>query len=169
MRSIMFIAHLPAGYLLTKALPPAKKKRSLLITGLFFAVVPDLDLFWFYLVSARQIPHHQYVTHWPLLWVAVFSFALLVSFVLQRPAMRPYLGIGFAAVILHLALDSIAAEIYWLAPFSYKYINLVHIPAKYSWWVYNFILHWTFAIEMIICLMAVVLLIFSRKRRVGNP
>ena len=164
----MFIAHLPAGYLLTKALPPDRKKGSLLFTGLFFAVAPDLDIFWFYLVSSRQIPHHQYVTHWPLLWVAIFSFALLVSFVLRKPSVKPYLGIGFAAVMLHLILDSIAAEIYWLAPFSDKYINLVHVPARYSWWVYNFVLHWTFIIEALICLTAAVVLILSARKKRRN-
>lgn len=161
----MFIAHLPAGYILTKVMPPRAKSAALWATGLFFAVAPDLDLIYFYLFSARKIPHHAYVTHWPLLWVALSATVFVVSLLLHKRSWRPFIAVGLATALLHLALDSIAAEIYWLAPFSYKYINLVEVPARYSWWVYSFILHWTFAFELIICLAAIILFIFSRKKK----
>ncbi len=151
----MFIAHLPAGYLLTKALLPKKGRHLLLMAaGLFFSIAPDLDLFWFYLVSDRRIPHHQYITHWPLFWVALFGVGFLISLVLRKASWGPYLGVGLAAVLLHLVLDSIAAEIFWLKPFSDFHINAVLVPARHGWWVWNFLLHWTFAIEIAICLAA---------------
>lgn len=161
----MFIAHLPAGYLLLKALRPKKERHFLLwAVGLFFSIAPDLDLFWFYLVSDRRIPHHQYITHQPWLWAALFGAGLLLSLILRKPSWRIYLGVGFAAIMLHLVLDSIAGEIYWLAPFSYFHFNAVPVPARYDWWVWNFILHWTFSIEIAICLAAGLLLYRSRGK-----
>lgn len=166
----MFIAHLPAGYILTKVMPIKSKSVALWATGLFFAVAPDFDLFYFYLFSARKIPHHAYVTHWPLLWIALAAAVFIVSLPLHKRSWRPFIVVGLATVLLHLALDSIAAEIYWLAPFSDKYVNLVEVPANYSWWVYSFILHWTFALELIICIAAIALLIFSyKKKKVAAP
>jgi inner membrane protein len=152
----MFIAHAPAGYLLTKALVPraAPHRKALWAAGLFFSVAPDLDLFWFYLCSDRAAPHHRYATHWPLLWIALFGAALLLSALSRKASWRPCLFVGFANVMLHLALDSVAAEIYWLAPFSRLYVNLVRVPATHGWWVWNFFLHWTFLIELFICLAA---------------
>ena len=134
-------------------------------TGLFFSVAPDLDLLWFYLASNRTIPHHQYVSHWPMLWTAIFGAGLLFSIILGKPSWRPYLFIGFASVILHLVLDSIAAEIYWFAPFSDFHLNIVHVPAQYGWWVWNFVLHWTFALEIAICLGAVLTLCRAHKKK----
>lgn len=69
----MFIAHAPAGYLLLRVLSTRLQYRlSLWLTGLFFSVAPDLDLIWFYAFSDRSIPHHQFVTHWPLFWLVLF-------------------------------------------------------------------------------------------------
>ena len=158
--------------MLLKTLFPKKERRFLLsAVGLFFSIAPDLDLFWFYLVSDKRIPHHQYITHQPLFWVALFGAGLLISLVLRKSYWRIYLGVGFAAVMLHLVLDSIAAEIYWLAPFSDFHLNAVRVPARYDWWVWNFLLHWTFIIELAICLIAGLLLHNSlgkaRKQRLS--
>jgi inner membrane protein len=160
----MFIAHAPAGYLLLKALAHRSGYRiSLWLTGLIFAVVPDFDLIWFYAFNSRTIPHHQYVTHWPLFWLVFFGSAFAFAAVLRKSSWRPYLWTGLYCVMLHLALDSIAAEILWLAPFSQMQINLVEVPSIYNWWVWNFLLHWTFALELLICALA--LIVFLRTRR----
>lgn len=161
----MFIAHLPAGYILTKIMPPKHKPAGLWATGLFFAVAPDLDLVYFYLFSAQKIPHHAYVSHWPLLWLVLAGVVFVVLLLLGKRAWRPYIGVGLANALLHLMLDSVAAEIYWLAPFSFQYINLVEVPATYAWWVYSFVLHWTFALELMICTAAIGLLAYARKQK----
>jgi len=73
----MLIAHLPAGYLLTKALiaklpsHAALNKRYLLFLGLFFSIVPDLDLFYFYFVDSTE-HHHKLFPHVPVFWLGVF-------------------------------------------------------------------------------------------------
>tara|TARA_R110000868_G_scaffold10226_12_gene50135 strand:+ start:655 stop:852 length:198 start_codon:yes stop_codon:yes gene_type:complete len=63
----MFIAHLPAGYLLTSAIQTRARNQSLslLATGLVASVLPDADLLWFYLFDNRQHVHHAYITHTP--------------------------------------------------------------------------------------------------------
>ena len=162
----MFIAHLPAGYLLTKGLFRQKIQHSnaLFWTGLFFSIAPDLDLFWFYLVSNRQAPHHQYITHWPLFWTALACGVWFLAKLFRKPGWRPYLFIAYANVLLHLILDSIAAEIYWLAPLSRVYVNLAHVPAVYTWWGWNFFLHWTFALELCLCVAAGVVYVRGRRK-----
>lgn len=60
--------------------------------------------------------------------------------------------------------DSIAAEIYWLAPFPDFHLNAVHVPARYDWRVWNFLLPWTFIIEIAICLAPGLLLHHSLGR-----
>ena len=55
----MFVAHIPAGYLLTRYLSRGHADRkALILTGLVASVLPDTDLLWFYLVDNRQTAHH---------------------------------------------------------------------------------------------------------------
>lgn len=167
----MFIAHVPAGYLLGRFGIPAafRENRPVWSTLLFFSAAPDLDLIWFYTVGARRVAHHAYISHWPLFWTALAASALLVSALMatggRKPRWRPLVAAAYAGVMLHLALDSLAAEIYWLAPFSSWSLNLVHVPARYGWWVWNFILHWTFFAELAICFAALYLWRGGRKKK----
>lgn len=162
----MFIAHAPAGYLMARyAFPDSlKRTRGLWITALFFSVAPDLDLFWFYTFGKRAVAHHAYVTHWPLFWVLLAAAGLALSCLRRKSGWRPYIAVALAGALLHCALDSVAAEIYWLAPFSMRSVNLIHIPAAYDWWVWNFILHWTFALELGICIAAFVTWLKGRRK-----
>lgn len=147
----MFIAHLPAGYLLTRRMVARQRSRgTLLAVGLAASVLPDLDLIWFYLVDNRQSVHHAYLFHWPLFWVALAALALGGARLAQRPGAGPVIAVALAGLLLHMALDSIAAGIAWAAPFSDFEINLVQVPARHGWWVWNFVLHWTFALELAI-------------------
>lgn len=44
----MFIAHLPAGYLMARHFAKKRRHREwLVLTGLGASTLPDLDLFWF--------------------------------------------------------------------------------------------------------------------------
>ena len=73
----MLIAHLPAGYLVTKALIrvlPSDNSidtKHLLVFGLAFSVIPDLDLFYFYFVDSSA-HHHKLFPHLPIFWLCVF-------------------------------------------------------------------------------------------------
>lgn len=147
----MFIAHLPAGYLLTRRMAAGQRnRRALMAVGLAASVLPDLDLIWFYLVDNRQSVHHAYLFHWPLFWVALAGLALGAARLAQICGAAPCIAVALAALLLHMALDSIAAGIAWAAPFSDLEVNLVQVPARHGWWVWNFVLHWTFALELAI-------------------
>lgn len=87
---------------------------------MFAAVLPDLDMFWFHFVNDCQNLHHDFVFHWPLFWMAL------------------------ASLLLHLALD----RVMWLAPFSDQTVSLIEIPARHDWWVWSFMRHWLFAVEI---------------------
>ena len=52
----MFIAHLPAGYLLTSAMQArmGDRSRGVLAVGLAASVLPDIDLLWFYPAEGRR-------------------------------------------------------------------------------------------------------------------
>lgn len=156
----MLIAHLPAGYLLADRMATGPRRRALIATGLIASVLPDTDLLWFYLVNGRQTLHHDFIFHWPLLWLALAA-PLWLAF---RSA-RPFVAVALACLMLHMALDSVAGGIAWLAPFSNRTLTLVEVPATRDWWVWSFVLHWTFAIELAITLCAAVAL--GRQGRSG--
>ena len=77
--------------------------------------------------------------------------------------MQAYILVGLVCLTLHMFLDSFAAEIYWLKPFSDMHLNVVEVPARYGWWVWNFVFHWTFAVELAICLVAAAVLVRKRN------
>jgi len=166
----VFIAHLPAGWLATTALLRRRAgeslpRRPLLALGLAASVLPDLDLFWFHFVDGRRQVHHAYVTHKPFAWLAVFAAAALVMR-MARAGRTAWLALGvFAAnVMLHLVLDTTAGGIRWLWPATEAEFALSHPPALHDPWYLNFVLHWTFALELAIALAALVLFAAGRGR-----
>ncbi len=156
----MFIAHLPAGYLATRSIlqrhPIATPlRRRLLGLGMAASVLPDLDLLWFYFVDQRRQVHHAYLPHLPLFWLAVFAAVALVLR-LRGAARSTWLAATVIAanLLLHLVLDTVAGGIRWLWPFSRAELVMAHVPARHHPWVLNFMLHWTFALELAILAMA---------------
>lgn len=169
----MFIAHLPAGYLATTFLlrrarpdPRLRLRRRLLALGMAAAVAPDLDLLWFYLVDDRRQVHHAYLPHLPLACAAALTVAALVLWMRRagRTAWIAWAAVS-ANVLLHLVLDTTAGGIRWLWPFSDAEFVLSHVEARYQPWYLNFVLHWTFALELLILVAA---LVVAYRRRNGR-
>lgn len=155
----MFIAHLPAAYLGMRALlKKLELRRSdtrlLMSAGLVAAVLPDLDLFYFYLIDQRQHVHHSYWTHIPAFWASIGLVCALTASLLQDRALKWLTWTVMLNIFLHLLLDSVASKIYWLYPFSEQSYGLLQIPSVHSYWVLNYLLHWSFALELLICLAA---------------
>ena len=145
----MFIGHFPAAYIIAKA-TRAKTNRGTRIGFLVGSVLPDIDILWFYLVDARQHHHHNYITHKPALWFVVF----LVGFLLRSHKLgRVAIAVGLGG-LLHMGLDSIVGQVTWAWPISAFAQPLVTVPATQSWWVMSFVLHWTFAVEIVLILFA---------------
>ncbi len=152
----MFIAHLPAGYLLSRpfARRSPSQARAILGTGLVCSVLPDFDLAYFYLIDQRRAPHHDYWVHTPAFWLVLAAAIALLLIATGRRNQLVLVGVGLISVLLHLVLDSIAADIRWFFPFVDLRVNLVHVQAVYRPWYLNFLLHWTFALELLIWLVA---------------
>lgn len=157
----MFIAHLPAGYLATRFLlrrmdVQGVNPGAFLAAGLAGSVAPDLDLFYFYLIDDRANPHHSYVTHLPAAWLALAGLlALLSCFKRVKAVAMPWMVFALNG-LLHLALDTVAGGIRWLAPFYTGYFSLFKVEPLYRPWWLNFFLDWTFAIELAIVLAALI-------------
>lgn len=154
----MFIAHLPAGYLLSHTLKD-KSARTAIMVG---SLIPDIDLLYFYTLSDRAVVHHNYWTHIPSFWLLFMIIVGLLFRILSPGKEKIILALSLGA-LLHLALDSIAGSIFWLAPFHDKPLTLVQVPALYHPWQLNFILHWTFTVEIIICIIAAFTFLLNRK------
>src|SRR4051794_5179826 len=119
----VLIAHLPAGYLVSRAL-----SRRWILFGLAGSVFPDIDLLWFYLVDHRQHMHHSYWTHIPIFWA--FIGALCELFALGWPA-RLFVG----NALVHLVLDTVQGGIAWAYPFSDERFVFVRVPALHGHWL----------------------------------
>jgi hypothetical protein len=151
----MIIGHLPAGFILSTLLLPRFQMAGVtdtrcLLAGMLGSIAPDFDMAYFYLVDHRRHHHHTYFTHFPIVWASL----LLVS-TLCLPSKRLQCG----AVLLfffslnglgHMVLDSIAGNIWWFAPFVHQHFSLFTVPALYKPWWLNFLLHWSFTLELVL-------------------
>lgn len=150
----MLTAHLPSGYVLAQWL--RRDIPFLLPTALMGAIVPDLDMIWFHLVDHRAFHHHRYWVHIPLFWAVVAGVVLPGLAVFLRRYLSTAL-VFFAAIFLHLLLDSIGGGILWAAPFNNHLYRLVTVPPSQNHWVWSFIFHWTFLLEIAVWTLAVLL------------
>lgn len=165
----MFIAHVPSGYLLGVLLQRLQRRsalsRPVLPACMLGATVPDLDLFYCYLVDGRQTHHHQYFSHWPSLWLGLTILAgLWLS--LRRDSTGAAMTLAFAlGGMLHLLPDSFVGDIWWLAPSPGQPFALFGVPALHQPWWLNFLLHWTFVAELAICAAALLAYRIRRGHR----
>ncbi len=157
----MFIAHLPAGYIAGTLVERLAARfgydtpRRLTAVTLLASVLPDFDLLWFYLVDQRQHLHHTYWTHIPVFWVALGIVAALIALAIRRRDALPYIGAVTLGTLLHIVLDTVAGGIHWLYPLSSVETRWVEVPSVYGWWIANFVLHWSFALELILLGIAI--------------
>lgn len=151
----MFLAHLPAGYLLTRGLQKTAKGSRWLWVGLVASVLPDIDLLYFYTFGQRQTVHHHYFTHVPVFWLTAFVICLVGVGLMRRRDWWFVTLIFFANIFLHLVLDTFVGGIAWLYPFYDQSFVVVTIPATHDFWVWNFVFHWSFMAEITICVVAI--------------
>ena len=152
----MFIAHLPAGYILGRTLTNKIQSKYVMSAALIGSVFPDIDMFWFYLVDNRQTHHHDYYTHWPVLYILALFVSVVVLFAHKR-AGQALVAFSLGA-LLHMILDSFTARMHWLRPFSDAYYVPIKTESIYSHWILNFVLHPWFLVEIAICVVAITLI-----------
>jgi inner membrane protein len=157
------------------------------VAGVVGAIAPDIDLLYFHLIDHRQTLHHRYFSHWPLTWLVLTVAAVALNRRTARSAQSPRGLKGTAALsaarrlraifflvllfclggTLHIILDSIVGDVFWFAPFIYKPWSLFAVHGNlHPWWL-NFVAHWSFGLEIAICLWAVVLRRSNEER--GMP
>lgn len=145
----MLTAHLPSGYILAKSM--TAPTRPVLGAAVLGGIFPDFDLAYFFFLEKGSANHHEYWMHMPLFWV------LVAVVILPILAWRGGLKLGsvfFAAILLHLMLDTVVGGIEWGAPFSDMQFRIFSVPMMYSHWTISFLLHWTFLIEVLIWIWA---------------
>jgi inner membrane protein len=168
----LFIGHLPAGYISTKIyyryslnkISNQINYKCLLFFGLLGSVFPDFDIFYFYLIDKKQHLHHGYWIHLPIFWIILTCIGLISASLLKKDLLKACLSIFFINVFIHLFLDTIVGKVRWLYPLSTKDYFMFDVPAIYNWWVWNFILHWTFLFEIVLVILAVIIAIKSNRR-----
>ena len=101
----MITAHLPAGYIVGRALPPAPGVLAAAIVG---ALAPDLDFLRYYLLDNTQVHHHRYWTHIPAVW-ALIALAVLPAIAQLQPRLVWPAAAFFAGIFSHLLLDTVSA------------------------------------------------------------
>lgn len=157
----MFIGHLPGAYLIFRATAPNLGKLAF-AAAMIGAVAPDIDILWFYLVDDRGHHHHSYLTHRPIIWAGFLLVGLLIRQWLYRVGtFLTFLGAGG---LVHLLLDSITGEVAWLWPLSNATYPLVTVQATHSHWILSFLNHWTFKVEILITVVALIVLVATWRR-----
>lgn len=160
----MFIAHLPAGYLLSKATLRHHQTPGLLALGCVASIAPDFDLAWWYFIDNKQINHHEYLTHKPILWVSILSIGMIISGLTRNH------WLGWASLLtglgglLHCLMDSWNSGIRWFWPISNTNYRLVDVAARFDPWWFNFLWHWSFVAELLILLAAGIVFVKQRRR-----
>ena len=166
----MFIAHLPAGFLLTRRFLKSERDNvhyiKFLLVGLVASIAPDFDLFYFYLIDDRQHPHHSYWTHIPIYWIGLYALLVYPLYRFFGRLAVKLLSLFLFCGLLHMTLDSIASGIKWLYPFNTDYHGIWRTPPPHHWWVANYLFHWTFILELLITATAA--FTFFRDRRLIN-
>ncbi len=160
----MIFGHLPGAYLAFKAAAPRALSTSIFAAGMVGALFPDIDLFWFYFVDFRAHHHHEYLPHRPAVWLGL----MIVFFVLTRRSGNRLAPIGMsfcAGALVHLVLDSIAGQIFWLWPLSDSAVTLVTVPATHSHFLLSFMAHWTFKVEIFVTTLGAIVFLHSRYRK----
>lgn len=150
----MFVGHLPGAYLIFRVVTP-RIERMAFTAAMLGAIAPDLDMLRFYFVDGRAFHHHEYLTHRPILWTGLLLCGVLIGMRSRRIGV-PLAFFG-AGGLVHMLLDSIAGKIAWAWPVSDFAAPLVVVPATQSHWILSFLSHWTFAVELGITVLALVL------------
>lgn len=129
----MYFAHLPAGYITSKLFVKKFEKskvraKTFISWGMFGAIAPDLD-FIYYFVDHGKHHHHQYFTHFPLVWLVLLLLSLLAWLLDFHRGQATALAFIFTFNgFIHTLLDTIAGYVLIFAPFAdmNKPVTLAH-------------------------------------------
>ena len=154
----MLIAHAPTGMLMAAVLiklkPKAVSWQRWYLMGAVMGMLPDLDMLWFYFVDHRQYHHHVYVPHWPIVWLSISVLTLVWYGIKQSKVAAGAVLLGLTG-ISHMVLDSVVGDIGWLKPWHDGLYAIFEVSNRYSPWQLNFIIHWSFAMELLLLALSI--------------
>ena len=158
----MIFGHIPAGYMTARLMLQRARSHGVpsvhfILASIAGAIAPDFDLAYFYLIDGRQHHHHTYVTHFPVVWLAAMLICVVWWITGKFRQWALLAGIFSLGGFVHMLLDSVVGDIAWLAPFDDRFFSLFIVPAVYQVWWFNFILHWSFLLELMLVTSAVIM------------
>lgn len=164
----MFFAHLPAGYLVGKAVNTgvseySRWQRPILYSAMAGSVLPDIDWLYFQLVDRGQGDYHGYWLHFPFVWVALLLLSTAVAWKMRNRNAALALVMFPLTGLLHMVLDSMVGAVQWLQPFSNTGYRMFAPLPEHSGWLAAF-LHWPVLLELAITVAALKVLRSSRKK-----
>lgn len=129
----MIFAHAPAGFLAAFLTKPFWKKKygvySKRTTALFLflgalgGLVPDIDLFFYYLHDASS-SHRDMLTHKPVLYLGFGLIAFGCAALLRRPRWCIGISAFTLGALSHMLTDTVTAQIQLLYPLSQTYFGV---------------------------------------------
>jgi inner membrane protein len=162
----MLIAHAPAGYLVTRVLSRTVFKdivrhertdrfyQVLMAAGILGGIFPDIDLLFNMVFKTSVVSHHDYFTHIPMFWLCMWGIGAAIGKIRGDRRIHALVATFCVSAIIHLVLDTITGNIYWLYPLNRVSVNIFEVADVHLWWVKNYLYHWTFLIEIAIVLSA---------------
>jgi inner membrane protein len=163
----MLIAHLPAGYILTKFMQKKSDIQCCLWLGLLGSIFPDFDIMYLYIAEDTGTFHRQYWTHLPIFWLCITMIFFVTTYFINFNKKVICGGLFFLMNIWgHLILDTTMAPVYWLKPLMAKGFQLfdLNIAPVYASWFFNYMMHPFFLSEITLCIGAIVMWISSRNK-----
>ena len=175
----MFLVHGPISYLANEAIQKEKisgLKQSqqifVAVLSLIFGILPDFDFLILMMFDRPSYTHHDFFTHTPLYWIAVwfvlFIFSKLIYPEINRRT-KQFLTKDLLDVIInafliaglsHLLADLVVGNVMLFYPFSNTHFTLLRYILQPSYFTGYFGSVY-FAIEIII--LAVFFWVFSKK------
>ena len=163
----MLIGHLPAGYLLTRALMKKYKiplNHWWLGLGLLFSIAPDFDHIFNLLFQNNIYNHRLLPTHVPLTYLIILLIGLLIYRIKPWLWLKWGMIIALPNLILHLILDTPFVGIKWIWPFYPKLVGIYNVNITAGIIVPNYYHYWYWYLEIILWLAAVITVIKSYKK-----
>lgn len=175
----MFLAHAPISYLANESIQ--KKKISELknsqqifiaVLSLIFGILPDFDFLILMMFDRPSYTHHDFFTHTPLYWVAIWLLLFLLSKLIYPHLNRKtkqFLTEDFLNIILnafliaglsHYLADLLVGNIMLFYPISNRPLTLLRYLFEPSYFT-GYLGSVYFAFEILF--IAIFFLIFSRK------
>ena len=170
----MIFAHGPAGLLAAyiyrkynkQVKFPDKQIVYLFVISFIGGIIPDIDLFYYYFVSA-EISHRQLPTHSLLIWIIIFLIIYFSAKLLKNNFIKIAGIFFFLGNLSHLLCDTLYAGVMLFYPFSTKLIGIQYIPFISGDFYSNNILLVNYSLESLIitifCIIILKYIIHSKK------